>query len=190
VYRRLICFVALVLGAAAFVAGPAVATTATRTVTSPIASGSDDQNIGTATFTRTLNDDGTTTVKVVGQVSDGISESHLCYSDTGPFTSRISPGQCPLSQGSTGTSVTYTVNFPTSDASKALYFQFHLVSKGNTAYAGWHSGKPFYGNVQVDPAEAGTSVPVGTVGGIGIAAIAGVALLVGLRRRTATAEQR
>jgi hypothetical protein len=182
--------VALVLGAAAFFGGPASATSATRTVTSPIATGSKGDNIGTATFTRTLNSDGTTTVTIVGQVSDGISESHLCYSDTGPFTGRISPGQCPLGQGSTGTSVTYTVNFATADASKALYFQFHLVSKGNTAYAGWQSGKPFYGNVEVDPAEAGTPVPVGTVGGIGMAAVAGAALLVGLRRRGAAAGPR
>jgi MYXO-CTERM domain-containing protein len=167
-----------------------MATTATRTVTSPISAGNNADKIGTATFTRTLNSDGTTTVTVVGQVSDGIKESHLCYSDTGPFTSRVSAGQCPVGQGNTGTSVSYTVNFPASDASKPLYFQFHVVSKGNTAYAGWHSGSPFYGNVQVDPAEAGTPVPVGTVGGIGLAAVAGVALLVGLRRRSAAAEPR
>jgi MYXO-CTERM domain-containing protein len=190
VYRRLISCMAIALGATALVAGPASATTATRTVTSPIKTGSDAKTVGTATFTRTLNNDGTTTVTVVGQVGDGIKESHLCYSDTGPFTSRVSPGSCPLGQGDTGTSVTYSVSFPASDASKPLYFQFHLVSKGNTAYAGWHSGSPFYGNVQVDPAEAGTPVPVGTVGGIGLAAVAGVALLVGLRRRSAAAEQR
>ena len=173
------------LGAGVVIAGasPAFATNPTNVVTSDISAGSDAVVVGQATFTRTLNDDGTTTVQVVGNVPGGIKESELCYTDAGPYTSRVSPGQCQLSQGKTGTSVTYTVGFPASDASKSLYFQFH-IDNGDTAFAGWHDGNPFYGNVEVQPAESGTSVPVGTVGGLGLAGVMGIGLVLALRRRT------
>ena len=173
---------ALVAGLAVAGAAPALAANP-NVVTSHIGAGSDNQVVGQATFTRTLNSDGTTTVQVVGNVDGSIKESQLCYQDSGPYTSRVNPGSCQLSQGKTGSSVTYTVNFPASEESKTIYFQFHL-DIGDTAFAGWQDGNPFYGNVAVAPAESGTSVPVGTVGGIGLAAVLAAALAVGLRRRS------
>lgn len=173
------------------IAGPASAATECSqtgaTVTCAVQTGNDGRDVGQATFTRTTNADGTTSVAVHGAVPDGISESQLCYQDTGPYTSRVSPGQCPLSQGNTGTTVDYTVNFPTGDTAKALYFQFHVVTKGDTAFAGWRNdSSPFYGNAEVDAAGGSTSVPVGTVGGLGLALALGAGLAVGLRRRRAT----
>ncbi|MBV8385230.1 MAG: hypothetical protein JO155_00415 [Acidimicrobiia bacterium] len=160
-------------------ASPAFADSSpTVTVTSPIQSGADAQTVGSATFTRAAQSDGSSVVTVAASVPGGISESHLCYS-TQPFTSRVPPGQCPLSQGNTGSTATYQLS---SSATGTLYFQLHVVTSGNTAYAGWQSGKPFYGNVAVDAPAASTSVPVGTLGGLGVALLAGMALLWTTRR--------
>jgi hypothetical protein len=155
------------------------------TLTCAIKSGNDGQFVGQATFTRSVNADGTISVAVHGDVPDGISESHLCDQDTGPYTSRVSPGQCQLNQGSTGTTVDYRVTFPATDADKPVYFQFHLVTKGNTAFAGWRNdASPFYGNAEVDPAAA-TSVPVGTIGSVGLAGALGLGLAITIGRRRA-----
>jgi hypothetical protein len=66
---------------------------------------------------------------------------------------------------------------------KTVYFQVHAVTGADTAFAGWRGGKPFYGNVAVDPPGGGTPLPVGTLGGLGFAALAGVALAAVIGRR-------
>src|SRR5207244_4354834 len=98
--------VAAMIGATALAAGtaPAFADQPSRTVTTTIGANSSDDTVGSASFTRTLNGDGTTTVTVMGTLTDGntIKQSQLCYQDTGPYTERVSPGQCQLSQSATG----------------------------------------------------------------------------------------
>ena len=177
--RRL---VVVFIGALVFGAGaPAWASSGSSvTVTSPIQAGSDAQTVGSATFTRTVAADGTSAVTVHAAVPEGIQESSLCWA-TEPFTSRVAPGQCPLSQGKTGSTVDYQVS---SSSTGTLYFQLHVATEGgDTAYAGWQPGKPFYGNVAVDAPSVSTSVPVGAFGGLGVAGLAGVALIRANRRR-------
>jgi hypothetical protein len=175
--------VLVALVAVGLLSWPAVAQAdGATTVTSPIKAGSDAITVGSATFTRTTAADGSSVVTVHGSVPGGISESHLCYS-TQPFTSRVSPGGCQLSQGNTGSVVDYRVTFTGADATATIYFQFHVVTKGDTAFAGWQRGSPFYGNVAMDAPASSTSVPVGAFGGMGLAAAAAIALAVTSRRR-------
>jgi hypothetical protein len=150
-------------------------------VTSPIQDGADAITVGQATFTRTSTSSTDTTVHVHGSVPDGIKASDLCY-DTKPFTGRVSPGSCPVSQGNTGTSVDYTVLVTGPAASGTLYFQFHLVVGSDTAYAGWQPGSPFYGNVAVAAPGDSTPVPVGTLGGVGLAGLVAVVFFASNRR--------
>ena len=177
----------LLLGTTAGVQPAAASTTTTASdaspvvVTSPIKAGSDAVTVGQATFTRTNSSSTNTTVQVHGSVPGGIIESHLCYG-TAPFTKRVPPGQCQLSQGNTGTSVDYSVPVSGGDAGRTLYFQFHVVTGSDTAYAGWQSGSPFYGNVAVAAPAGSTSVPVGALGGIGLAGLVAVVFLASNRR--------
>lgn len=169
--RSLIALVAVGL-----LAWPAVAyADSSTTVSSSIKAGSDAVTVGSATLTRTTAADGSSVVVVHGSVPQGISESHLCYS-TKPYTSRVSPGQCQLSQGNTGSTVDYQVTLTGADATATVYFQFHFATKGDTAYAGWQPGNPFYGNLAVDAPASPTPVPVGAYGGMGVAALAAVGL--------------
>ena len=67
---------------------------------------------------------------------------------------------------------------------QTIYFQLH-IDVGDTAFAGWtKSGNEWFGSVAVEPAEGGTSVPVGTVGGVGLAAALGLGLVLAVRRRS------
>jgi len=154
------------------------------TVTSPIQSGSDAVTVGSATFTRTSAAGGSAVIAVHGSVPKGIKESELCYG-TRPFTGRASPGQCQLSQGATGSAADYQVTVTGDNAGQTIYFQFHFDT-GDTAYAGWHPGNPFYGNVAVVAPEPPTPVPVGALGGMGVAAVAGLAFARATRRRRRT----
>jgi len=189
---------ACVVAAAALVAAlmtmtsPAVAdkggcTQTGSTLSCPIKAGADGLTVGQATFVRTTNSDGTTRVAVHGDVAGGISESHLCFQDTGPYTSKVSPGACALNQGNTGAAVDYAVTFPAGDAAKALYFQFHIVTQGDTAFAGWQNdNSPFYGNAALAPVTA-TPLPLGALGGAVLSAALGVGLAIALGRRRAAA---
>ena len=102
-------------------------------------------------------------------------------------TSRVSPGSCPyLHEHLHGaTSDSFTIDLGSTYVGKTLYVQLHVTtSGGGTAFAGWtpDGSGSFYGNVVVDAIE-GTPVPMGTVGALGFAAIAGVGLVVAQRRR-------
>lgn len=132
-------------------------------VTSPIQAGNDHQTVGTATFTRAADDTGHETLTVDISVGGGIAEDHLCISDTA-FTSRVSPGQCQYShEGLNGaTTDQYVIDLGTTYFGKTLYVQLHIAtSDGQTAYAGWQAGTPFYGNVAIDQiAEGVPSAPL------------------------------
>lgn len=157
---------------------------ATETTTADIESGSDAALIGTATFTRTSSDDGSESLSVHLSVAGGITESHICLSDA-PFTSRASAGQCPYSQGNTGAAADYTIPVGTTYAGRAVYVQAHVVNQGNTAYAGWQPGKPFFGNVAVAAAADETPVPPGAAGGIGLAVLVALGMIGAKRWRSA-----
>jgi len=158
--------------------GPALA----DTVSSDLRSGSNGDVVGTVSFERTVGAGGVETLHVVASVPGGSSASHLCLG-TQAFTDRVSPGQCPYSNGG-GTSITYTVNLGTTYASHPLYIQFHVDLGGASAYAGWQDGKPFFGNLVADaPDSLPTPVPVGAVGAVILAAITGLAFLI-VQRRT------
>jgi len=126
-------------------------------VTVSIGAGNTDTPVGSPTFTRAENNDGTETLTVDLSVQPGINEDHLCLSDTA-FTSRIPPGQCAYSHTNLGgaTSDQFVENIGSSYVGKTLYAQLHVATAdGQTAFAGWHAGNPFYGNVAIDPVAPG-----------------------------------
>lgn len=179
------------VGAVVVAAGLVVGTGASpafadsTTLTSPVKAGSNAVTVGSAAFTRTQQSDGSALITLHGSIPKGITESSLCWS-TKAYTSRVSPGQCPLSQGNTGTAVDYTLVVPAAQAKGTLHFQFHVTTGPDTAFAGWHSGNPFYGTVALAAPAPPTSVPVGTFGGLGVAVLAGIALLWTTRRARPT----
>ena len=181
VIRRTLAAVAasLVVLAAFAVAAARPAMAADSTVTSEIRAGADGTLVGSAEFRRTVASDGSDTLTLLMSVPGGIKESQVCLSPQA-FTGRASPGQCPYSQGNTGTTAYYTIPLDATYAGRAVHVQAHVVTKGNTAYAGWQPG--FYGEVAV-PAPDGTQVPAGTVGGIGLALVAGFFAVLTFRRR-------
>jgi hypothetical protein len=190
--RRLIGSFALALFGLMFLAGPATADPSP--VTSPIQAGADQQTVGSATFTRTANSDGTETLTVDLSVPGGIDEDHLCLSSS-PFTARIAPGQCAYSHENLGgaTADQYVINVGTAYIGKTIYAQLHVAtSGGDTAYAGWQPGKPFYGNVAIDPLPVagvpaapllGTWMPAG----LGALFVAGAGTVVWRQRRRVNA---
>jgi hypothetical protein len=170
--------VAVAFGLLVLAAAPAAAD-ASVTVTSTIGAGNNGTPVGTATLTRTVTSSGER-LTVDAQVPGGIKDSALCLSSE-PFTERVSAGQCPYSQGNTGTTVHYDVPVPDS-ISGALYVQFHIRTQGATAFAGWQpaadGGGSFYGNVAVPDPSDGTPVPVTALGGVALAAVLSVTFLV------------
>jgi hypothetical protein len=171
----------LTLGAAA----PAGAESTTTTVTSAIRSGAKGTTVGQATFERTRTAEGQT-LTVTLSVPAGIDESHVCISSQ-PFTQRATAGQCPYTQGATGTTAVYTIDL--GSMAGTIYVQAHVVIGDETAYAGWQPGRgggaSFYGNVAVeDPGGEGTPVPVGAIGVLALSGVmvGGLALRRGARR--------
>ncbi len=163
--------------------------------------------IGTATVT---NDSSAGTISVSFNLNSGVTlqSGYICVADNSAstnapyitpgtgFTARVDPGNsadgCP--QGYTGvmlqqfTSTTPWVvtGVPTSWFADGLYLQIHVVVNSGTAYACWQPANPpataFYGNCY-DPGN-GSPVPVGTVGGLGAAVLAGGGLVFIQRRRS------
>jgi len=112
--------------------------------------------VGTSTFTRTVNSDGTETLTVSLQVLGGMTGDQLCLSPTA-FTSRVNKAQCPAqfdqhSFTPTATTDTFTMNVGTDYLGKTIYAQLHVNTNGQTGFAGWTSdgSGSFYGNVAVD----------------------------------------
>ena len=123
-------------------------------------------------------------------IGDNNSAADTGYFTSGTgFTARVNPGGdskgCPPS-GSASSSFMlqqfvgggpWVINsIPTSWFSDGMYFQIHVtVSNGNTGFPCFVGGtrSSFYGSC-TDP--GGTPVPVGTLGGIGVAILAGAAL--------------
>jgi hypothetical protein len=175
VMRRAVAGVAI----GVFIAVVATPAAAEDTIVSTdIRANSEGNLVGAAQLQRSAVSNRTETLTIHMSVPAGISESHVCLA-AAPFTGRTSPGQCPYGQGATGTTADYTIPLGTSYAGQALYVQAHAVTRGDTAYAGWQSGSPFFGNVAV-AAPGSTPVPIGALGGVGFALLTGIALL--LRR--------
>ena len=157
-------------------------------VTSTIGAGNNNTPIGSATFTRTADNNGNETLTVdLSLSSGGIAEDHLCLSDSA-YTSRQAPGSCPYAhQGLNGaTTDQFVIDLGQTYFGKTIYAQLHVAtSNGQTAYAGWHAGNPFYGNVAIDAVAQGVpSAPLlGSWAPIGLVVlfIVGVGLVV--RRR-------
>ena len=158
-------------------------------VTSTIGAGNDDQPIGSATFTRSADNNGNETLTVdISLSSGGIAEDHLCLSTTA-YTSRQSPGSCAYAHQNLGgvTTDEFVVDLGQSYFGQTIYAQLHIAtSNGQTAYAGWHDGNPFYGNVAIDAVAQGVpSAPLlGTWAPIGLVVlfVGGVALVVRRQR--------
>ncbi len=180
--RRLSVLAAGLIASVAFAVQPASADPSP--VTSPIQAGNDHQTIGSATFTRTADANGSETLTVDLNVSVGIAEDQLCLSDTA-YTSRVSPGRCAYAHPNMAGATTdqYVVDLGTTYFGKTIYAQLHVAtSNGQTAYAGWTDGNPFYGNVAIDAVAEGVPsapllgswLPVGLavlfLGGIGAVA--------------------
>ena len=176
VIRRALAGVAISI----FIAVVATPALAQDTLVNPdIRANSSGDLVGSARLSRSAASDGTETLTLAMTVPAGISESSVCLA-AAPFTSRSSPGQCPYGQGNTGTAANYQIPLGTSYAGKTLYVQAHVVTRADTAYAGWQAGSPFYGNVAV-AAPGSTPVPAGALGGVGLALLVGIAALL-LRR--------
>jgi hypothetical protein len=162
--RRRLLLVALVLAGWGLTPVAARADGTSTTVTSPIRAGNDGHVVGSATFTRTRTSSGQR-LAIVLTVDGGISSSHVCVSDHA-FTAKNSPGQCPYTTGAAPSSVSYDIDL--GSATGTVYVQAHVfTAQGESAYAGWHAGNPFYGNLAIaDPGGDGTPVPIGAVGAL------------------------
>ena len=159
----------------------------TSPVTSTIGAGNNNQPVGSATFTRSADNSGNETLTVDISVPGGIAEDHLCISDTA-YTSRVSPGQCAYAHQGLGGATTdhFSIALGQAYFGKTIYAQLHIAtSHGDTAYAGWQPGSPFYGNVAIDAVAQGVpSAPLlGSWAPIGLVVlfVGGIALV--LRRR-------
>jgi hypothetical protein len=172
-------FVAGVAAATMTLAGaaPAFAGDATSVT---IGAGDAGTPVGTAAFTRTSSPSSDTLV-IRLSVPGGIDASHVCLQSQ-PFVGRVAPGQCPYSQAATGANATYSIDLGASYSGKAVYVQASTVTNGNTAFAGWQSGQPFYGNVVV--AADATSLPIAAIGTIGLTLLLSAFGWGVLRRRT------
>lgn len=164
---------------------------AATTVTVQTAYGSKATPNGSAVLTRTGN---TVTVAITLQsgstFSGAVNDLQICASLTA-FTSKVNPPACPLQPApqftETGSSATETVTLPNTFTGQTAYFQVHLntIDNGvpNTTEANPVPGSdPLYGNVTVPSDAPGTTVPVGAVGGLGVAGLAATGLVVAQRR--------
>ena len=154
--RRLLGVVGLSVAMAGVVAMPASADPSP--VTTSIQAGNDHTTVGSATFTRELNTDGTEVLDVKISVPSGMTADMLCLSHTA-FTDRVTPATCPDQTNfeqhpalNGATTDEYTVDVGTGYIGQSIFAQLHVNTQGATAFAGWQPGNPFYGNVQIDAA--------------------------------------
>lgn len=182
------------LSSVVFTAWPAAADPSP--VTTDIKAGNDAQTIGSATFTRTTANDGTETLQVDLSVPGGIDEDHLCLSSSA-FTSRVSPGQCTYAHQGLGGATTdqFIISLGTTYTGETLYAQLHVAtSNGDTAYAGWQPGNPFYGNVAIDATSAQGAPTAPLLGhwaplGLGLLFAGGIGTVAWRRRRQLAAAE-
>ena len=185
--HHLLALLAITVVTLLAVAAPAVAAASV-----PIQIGSTGQTIGSATFTRTQQSDGTESIAMSLDVTGSgttLDEVHVCVGTT-PFTDRIPPGQCRFGfTGLSGTTFTRTLDLGRDHVGRPVCLQAHLAvhrADGvttDTGYAGWIAGKPFFGSLCLEP--GGTSVPVGAVGLLGLSGLlaAGIGTVALVRRR-------
>ena len=188
---RMVTTMMVVLAVAALLAAPALAAT-----TVPIQIGSTGETIGSATFTRTLQGDGTEVIAMTLDVTGSgrtLEEVHVCVGGT-PFTGRIAPGQCRFGfSGLSGTVFTRNLDLGTEFVGKRVCLQPHMEvvatagGASDTGYAGWVAGKPFFGSLCLEP--GGTEVPLGAAGVLGLSAAlaAGLGVVVLGRRASRSA---
>ncbi|MFM8304421.1 MAG: hypothetical protein ACKOA9_09015 [Actinomycetota bacterium] len=191
--RRLMALVATLAGVV-LLAAPALAAT-----TVPIRIGNTGETIGTATFTRTLQGDGTERIAMTLDVTGSgrtLDVVNVCVGGD-PFTGRIPPGRCRFGvTGLSGTTFTRDLDLGTEYVGRRVCLQPHLEvlstdgRSTDTGYAGWVSGKPFFGSLCFE--SVGTEVPLGATGVLGLSALLATGLgVVALgRRRTATPSAR
>ena len=134
---------------------------------SDIRVGSNGEDIGDAFF---LRDGAVLSIRMFLAFTDqgqprSFSETHVCLSGEA-FTTRIPPGQCQFqAQGAAASSYDITLppsffpigNEPFDDPLGAFCAQVHVKyvqpelsltrDGGGSAFAGWQSGRPFYGNI-------------------------------------------
>ncbi|MFO1536685.1 MAG: hypothetical protein ACKOVH_02510, partial [Actinomycetota bacterium] len=142
--RRLMALVATLAGVV-LLAAPALAAT-----TVPIRIGNTGETIGTATFTRTLQGDGTERIAMTLDVTGSgrtLDEVHVCVG-ADPFTGRIPPERCRFGvTGLSGTTFTRDLDLGTEYVGRRVCLQPHLEvlstdgRSTDTGYAGWVSGK-------------------------------------------------
>ena len=134
---------------------------------SDIRAGSQGEDIGDAFF---LREDDTLQIQMfLDDTDEGAPrtfiESHVCLS-ADPFTLRIPPGQCQF-QAQSAAASSYDITLPPAtfplglvpfeDPLGAFCAQVHIKyaqpelsltrDGGGSAFAGWQSGRPFYGNL-------------------------------------------
>jgi hypothetical protein len=189
---RTLTTVAVAVAVAALSAAPALAA-----VTVPIQIGSKGETVGTATFTRTLQGDGTEVIAMALDVTGSgrtLEEVHVCVGGT-PFTDRVPPGKCRFGfSGLSGTVFTRNLDLGTGYVGKPVCLQPHMAvvattgGASDTGYAGWAAGRPFFGSLCLEP--GGTEVPLGAAGVLGLSAALAAGLgVVALGRRGARRAQ-
>ena len=188
--HKLGIFAAVVVATLALSVASAYAST-----TYDVGMGNTNIKIGTATYTRTLQGDGSETLGVSIDVTGSgrhLTAVHVCVAATA-FTSRTSPGQCAFGfDPVSGTTFSRSLDLGTSHVGSPVCIQNHVgvaadtdATVVDTAYAAWHSGSPFYGTFCLTP--AGTDQPIGAYGAIALTGLIGVGfavLLVTGRRRS------
>lgn len=180
---------------------------ASTSTTYNILGGNDGHVVGTATVTNSATN-GTVTITLapksgltftggfvcIGENSSSNTSASYFSPGTG-FTARVNSSKgsakgCPPSTGAsyfvaqkfTGGGPWVVSGVPASFFSNGMFLQIHVVvSNGNTGYPCATTGQDYYGNCS-DPGGS-TQLPVGTMGGIGAAVLAGGGLLVVQRRR-------
>lgn len=156
------------VGLAALFSTTGVAQADAGQVVSSIREGNTGTPVGTANFDRSMNNDGTETLTISFQVVGGMSSDQLCLSHSA-FTSRVTQPTCPDRYDqhpslNGATTDQFTMNVGTDYVNEPIYVQLHIgvANPAGTAFAGWQSGNPFYGNVQVDstPVEGVPAAPL------------------------------
>jgi hypothetical protein len=177
---------------------------ASNTVTSTVGEGANDTYVGTANFTLSGGSGGSVVVDIAIAVS-GDTGAFVCLSPTA-FTSRVNPSKCSspdvfANLASSGGSVTLPASFLSGVTGDTIYAQLHVSISGGSsvatsggtsgstssgsAFAGWTSGTPFYGNVALPLPQTSGAIGPSLIGvaGISLLAVAGAGLVARSRVR-------
>lgn len=167
--RKVVPGLLLLGGVLLYGAAPAFAD---NTVNGNIGAGNNDTTVGTYSITYTTSSS-PQTLSVTANLTDGstITNMQVCLSSS-PFSSRVNQPSCTspdlfMQNNPSPATASDTITFSNvssfcsgTNGCATIYAQVHVSeANGNTSFAGWQPGSPFYGNVEVAPTGPGSNVP-------------------------------